>query len=80
MDAELLPRHLCEVLIEDAERAFGRVVEAGDQIQQSGLPRSGRADQGEKLPLLNGERHAVERPHHGLSHVVVLFQVAGFEQ
>src|SRR5215203_3172871 len=43
--------------------AVGEVVEPGEDVQQRGLPRSGRPHDGDHLPAPDPEVHPPERPH-----------------
>ncbi len=43
--------------------ARDRAQEAGQQAQERALATAGRADDGEELPLLDGQRQVVEREH-----------------
>ena len=52
---------LREVLTVDTHRSAGRPLEAGDDVEQSGLPGTGRAHYGHELAAPNSERDAGER-------------------
>ena len=49
-----------DVLAGDPDRAFARVDQPVDQPQQRGLAGTGRADDGQELPLADRQRYAVE--------------------
>jgi hypothetical protein len=78
--AELFARHLRQVLAEDIERPFGRVVEAREQIQQGRLAGARGAEQTDELAGLDGHGNAVERAHDGRAHPVMLFELADFDR
>ncbi len=62
-DATLVRRHLVDAPIVEADLAFVRRVEAGDQAQQRGLAAARRAEEGEQFPFLDRQRHVIGRRH-----------------
>ena len=52
---------VAQVVAVDADRAGGRVVEAGDELRQRRLAGAGRADERDGLARRDRERHVVER-------------------
>ncbi len=47
---------------EDADRAAGQLLKAGDQPQAGGFAGAGRPQHGEELPVANGDGDPVHRP------------------
>ena len=58
---DLVRRHPRDVLAAEEQAARGRVVDARDQVEDGGLARAVGPDDGEDLPGLHLEAHAVER-------------------
>ena len=46
----------------DQQMSTGRLVNAGDQLEESALPRAVSSNEGERLSLVDVKRHAAQRP------------------
>ena len=59
--AQVVLGHLADIHAVDQDRAVGDVVEARDQVDDGGLARAGRADEGRGLARLGGKADVVQR-------------------
>ncbi len=62
LPAERGTLHAPEVVAVDLDRAFGRVVEPRDQVDEAALPRPARPDDSDVLPRFHLERDPPEHP------------------
>ncbi len=58
--AQRLQRHVADVVAVDGDAAVGGVIEARDQVDDRGLARAGRAQQGDHLAGLGLQRDVVQ--------------------
>ena len=49
-----------DVFLAEEVVSGGRPVQAAEQVEQRGLARAGRAHQGDEVPFLDGQRHALQ--------------------
>ena len=68
--AQRVLRDVAQVVAVDEHAAAGRVVEAGHELGEGGLPGAGRADQRDGLARRDVERDVVQRQHRVLARPV----------
>src|SRR5581483_11264138 len=84
-EAHLLPAHEGEILLGqgadlglfEKHLAGGHAVEAGQTVQERGLPRARRSHDGDEAPPADVDRQAVEGTHGGIAFAVDLGDVDG---
>src|SRR5688572_30409151 len=61
----------------DDDPPLGGCVEQAEEVEQSGLPRAGLADDADELAFLDAERHTLERLRGRIARSVDLLEVLG---
>ena len=69
-------RHLAEIVAIHQHLAAGGAGQAAQDVQQGGLPASGRPHHGHELALLDNAIHAPQRFHLDFAEAVDFLQVA----
>src|SRR5207302_11505712 len=63
----------------ESHRPSGRTLQAGQEIHQRALPRSGGTDQPDEAALLDGQRHGIDRVGDAAAGPVVEGEIVGAE-
>ncbi len=77
---ELATVHRRQIFAADFQLAGSRLIDSRDEVEQGGFSGTGRAHQGEKFPLVDGEAEILQRRHGETAFLVGLRQLTAFNE